>query len=75
MSNTVTENQSSNNQNTSVTEVSKQQLNNSNDGYTERQSQSAFQPSTVTFVFICCFFSCEIFSIRMLNKLLINFNH
>ncbi len=54
MSNTVTENQ-----NTSVTEVSKQQLN-STDGYTERQSQSAFQPSTVTFVFICNFFSCEI---------------
>jgi hypothetical protein len=51
MSNTISENQSSNNQNS---EDSKQQLN-SNDGYTERQLQSAFQPSTVTFVFIYFF--------------------
>ena len=40
MSNTVTENQK-----TSTTDVSKQQAN-SNDGYTERQLQSSFQPSS-----------------------------
>jgi len=45
MSNTVAESQSSNNQNSSPTEDSKQQLN-SNDGYTQRQLQSAFQPPT-----------------------------
>lgn len=54
MSNTVAESQPSNNQNSTSTEDSKQQLN-STDGITQRQSQSAFQPSTVTFVFL--FFS------------------
>ncbi|CAF0893111.1 unnamed protein product [Rotaria sp. Silwood1] len=44
MSNTLTESQLSDNQNTSSTENSKQELN-SNDGYTQRQIQSSFQPS------------------------------
>jgi len=55
MSNTASESQLSNNQNSSSTEDSKQQLN-SNDGYTARQLQSSFQPTTVTFVFILFFF-------------------
>jgi len=59
MSNTVSESQSSNNQSSSSTEDSKQQLN-SNDGCTERQLQSAFQPSNVTFVFSLFFFFLKI---------------
>lgn len=46
MSNTVSESQTSNNQNSTSNEDSKQQVN-SNDGYSERQLQSSFQPSTV----------------------------
>lgn len=56
MSNTITENPLSNNQNTTSTEDSKQQVN-SNEGYTERQLQSAFQPSSVTFLLKFVFFS------------------
>jgi hypothetical protein len=60
MSNTDTDSQSYSNQNTSSTddkkESSKQQIN-TNDGYTQRQLQSAFQPSTVIFLlFICLIF-------------------
>jgi len=62
MSNTVSEIQPSNNQNSSTTEDSKQQLN-SNDGYTERELKSAFQPSTVVFVFYLFFFLRNYFSI------------
>ena len=47
MSNTVAENQS-------TTENSKQQSN-SNDGYSQRQLQSSFEPSTVTFVIVFFF--------------------
>jgi hypothetical protein len=52
MSNTISESQSSNNQNLSLNEDSKQQIN-ANDDYTQRQLQSSFQPTTVTFVFFC----------------------
>lgn len=46
MSNTSTENQQSKNQNELSAENSKQELK-SNDDYSQRQLQSAFQPSTV----------------------------
>ncbi len=47
MSNTVSESQSSNNQNSLITEDSKQQINSNENEYTKRQLQSSFQPSNV----------------------------
>lgn len=51
MSNTVSDSQSSNNQNSSAVEDIKQQNNSNENDHTQRQLQSSFQPSTVTFVY------------------------
>ncbi len=67
MSNTVSESQLSNNQNSSSNEDTKQQVN-SNDDYTQRQLQSSFQPTTVTFVFYVVFVRNYFVFFRMLKK-------
>ena len=61
MSNTVSDSQSSNNQSSSATEDSKDQVNSNENEYTQRQKQSSFQPSAVTFVFLCNRFPCFFF--------------
>lgn len=68
MSSAVPESQSSNNQNSSATEDVKQQVNNSNENdHTQRQLQSSFQPSTVTFVYKKIFPKCFFFSSYLQN--------
>ena len=74
-SSTVSDSQSSNNQNSSAVEDVKQQVNSNENEPTQRQQQSSFQPSNVTFVYKNC--PERVFSsivCRMLNKWLINFN-